>query len=417
MIKIIKKNILNISYVSLSHVFMMVSLVGIQVSMTRILGPEQYGKFLLSQALIIVFEGTLISRAGEVAIYVIGRSWHDSNERKNIWGYITHLRWNEFGWNFSSWIIVFFLILLFSEKFKADIVCCCILSLAIPLQTTYGVSKGILVASGQIRAQTSLEMIYSAVSLVLIPLLTFFYGIIGSSVGFALMSSMKTILAHYTCRKILKDEELKKGSLRPKLLGLSIQSFLRTSLKNLVTQSDVLILGLFSTTSTVSLYKIGRTLANISMRAADPIWSVARPKILSYISTDNKKQLINILIKLAFILLIFGYLLLLPILYLYGKNLISIFYGEIYLESYDIFVILFIGSWMYSGVTGWLNFTMVINKNKHIGIYFLVALNIFMVLACYLSKGRLEYQSLSISAMYIIFSIVAWVILLSRRVI
>lgn len=417
MIKMLKNNIFNISYVSLSHVCMIISLIGIQVAMARVLGPKQYGILLLSQSLIAIIEATLISRAGEVAIYIIGRAWHNPEESKNLWGYVKCLIRSEFYWNFFSWVILVLGLYFFSEKFNADLICCLILSLAIPFQCSYGVSKGILIASGDIKVQTTLEILYSSLSLILVPVLTLLYGVIGGSIGFAIMPAMKTLLAHYQTIKILENKESNKKYIHVRISSLSLQSFLRSGLKNILIQSEILILGIFSSASSVSVYKIGRTLANISIRAADPIWSIARPKILHYISTENKKLLKNYLFKSALILFIFGYILIFPLSYLYGEKIVSILYGDIFRESFDVFLILFFGAWMYSGVTGWLNFTLVVSDNKKIGVYFLLTLNIFVAIGCYLSRGVLEYQSFSISAIYIFFSVAAWVIYFGKRIV
>ena len=84
-------------WVTLSHLSAALAVLALQVVLARTLPPAMFGSFILAQAIVQVVESTLMSRAGEVSTYWLGRFW--KVDFGTAQAYSRHLVRREFFWN------------------------------------------------------------------------------------------------------------------------------------------------------------------------------------------------------------------------------------------------------------------------------------------------------------------------------
>ena len=397
----------DITYVGASHLTSALCIITIQVFLARTTDSSLFGLFLVSQAYVNLFEATAIARGGEVAIFCIGRSWDTTSEGKIILhGYANYLRSQELYWNFTVYLLLTLIAWPASHFSSIDFLLSLLLGLAIPLQSSYGVSKGIIIASGKINLQSLFEISYSLSLLTMVVLLTLIWGIQGTAIAYSLVALLKTYLAYLVAKRIIGPSH--HHATKPPWERLSYYSILRNLAKNLASQGDVLILGILALPSEIGMYKIARSLSNLSMRLADPMWSVLRPRFLAALREQNLSRIHRLIFLPASGFMLVGYGIALPLLYFYAEPVIAISYGPSYMEAAELLIILFIGTWLHGAITGWLNFFLIISENKKLGSLLLITLSLSILLTSYLAGGDPRRVALGVSFSLIGISLVSW---------
>lgn len=401
----------DLTLVGLSHLVSAGCLIGIQVFLARHLNPHVFGIFILYQTISNIAESVIIARSGEVALYTLGRiSTKNIFEKEVLSGYSRYLRTRELVWNILVYaaLLIIPLALDFTNIINIDLLLWALIGLTIPLQTTYGVSKALLVISGDIHLQSKFEIFYSLSLFLAVAFMGLMFGVYGAALAYATMSLVKTVVAYNITRKIYGHKEINVKHIRPPHKNLSIHAVIRNISKNIATQGDLVVLGAFAGPSSVAVYKIARSLANLSIRLSDPLWTVLRPRFLEGVRNLQIESLRQLIVTPAICFALLGYACVLPLMYLYAEPLIVLVYGESYIASTYPFIILFTGTWLYSAVTGWLNFFIIISSNKVIGSFMSGLLALSGLAGAYLTKGDINLLAIWISASFMVASLIAW---------
>lgn len=401
----------DLTLVGLSHVISAGCLIGIQIFLARQLGSEDFGTFILCQTVANVLEATIVARSGEVALYTLSRVWtKNSTYQESVSGFSAYLRIREFLWNISAYVglLVASSGLTFFKIINIELLLVALIGLTIPFQTTYGVSKALLVVSGDIKLQSQFQIFYSLCLTFVIILLVLMFGVYGAGLAYVTMALVKTLLAYNITQRFIDANKVKDSIVRPPHNNLSVHAIVRNISKNITTQGDILVLGAVAEPSSVAVYKIAKSLANLPVRISDPLWSVLRPRFLNAIKTLDIKKLKYMIVLPSVMFMIFGYIIVLPILYLYIKPLLGASYGVNYVTASNPFLILFLGTWLYGAVTGWLNFFLIISSNKIFGSAMGVVLAASGLIGAYASKGDIDLLAIWISASLMVASLSAW---------
>lgn len=399
------------TYVAASHGASAASLLIAQILLARTLPQATYGAVVLMQSLVNLVEALFLARAGEVALYWIGRTWGDDSVLAR--GYAASLARNELLWNGGVYLFALALAWPAHLVFAIDPVLLGMFALTIPLQASFGVSKSVFISSGKIAFQSKCEIGYCAVYLALVIPLTLLFKEAGFVCASVVAAGAKTLVWWWLAKGLWAPSSAGAARVSPPSTGVSVHSLIRNACVNIAQQGDTLILGVIASKETVAIYKIARTLANLPAKVAGPVWSVLRPRVLDALRANDAVRVRRLfVVPGAWLALLCAPCVF--ILWLCAEPLLSAVYGASYAAAALPLVALFAGTWLHGAATGWLPFAAVMAKRK-IGFTKLYVLLAVAIIAGTLLAGDSALNiAIAASGSMILVSALAWRTLLGR---
>ncbi len=398
-----------------SHACAAVSLLLLQAIMVRFLSRNSYGAFALAQSFVLIFESIFVPRSGEIALQLIGKAWY--HEPGKVVFLTNRLRSEEMYWNLTIFGLLTFAAFLLANHFKVNPLLVVGLSLAIPFQSGFGVSKAVIIGAYKIRQQSQFEIAISILTLLAMGLGVWFLGLIGAVIGYVLVAGIKTTWAHLWANKLisnycLADSKYKVEVKELVLHRLSAIAVWRNGCQALTNQVDVFIIGSALGNETVALYKSAKTFAAMPSRIVAPIWGAMRPRLMDAIHNDDTKRLVRLIVAPGLSLLVLG-IVSYPLLRLVSPSLFGLIYTRAYLDAVKPMLILTIGGWVLTAASGWLGFVAIIVERKIITtILFTLNAAIIVIGGFFLHRNIICMAAVVCSAS-IITSVVAWYWLIS----
>lgn len=389
--------------VGMSHAVAATTLIGVQVMLARSLSASDFGTIVIVQSSVNLAESVFVSRSVEIALHWIGRAWGSSA----AYGYAKFLERRELYWNFGIYVLLLMLIWPLHTIFSIDPTLLAVLGLSIPAQSGYGVAKSVFISAGRLRLQSAFEIAWCISYLSMtIPLTLLFglYGFVWAAVAAALL---KTGVGRWLTRRLWPPSSVRIPDLKPPTISLSAQSVLRNLCSGIAAQADVLILGASASKETVATYKVARTLANMPSRIAGPVWSLLRPRLLEALRLNDDRRFRRLIVipGLGFILIGVTAS---PILWYGSETLVVGLYGDLYQSSVNLFLMLFIGTWLFGAATGWIGFVAVVAKRKLFTTALFVLLALFVVSAAFLAGDSATYMAIGVASAMGLVSLLAW---------
>ena len=217
------------------------------------------------------------------------------------------------------------------------------------------------------------------------------YGISGLVVTFAVNALIKTQLAAYLTKRYwpeglqaIEPPDVQTAKSLSSFYKSGVHSILRNFFMSGTAQVDLLILNMARGPEVTAIYKAARTMAAVPIRGAAPAWVALRPRILKCLREGDIRRLRQLLLLPAGLLLLAG-LLFAMIIAAWGGDLMAVTYGSHYVAATPALFWLLVGTWVFGGASGWLNFACIISKRKNIGT------GIYMVAMCGVVLGGLWY--------------------------
>lgn len=391
----------------------------IQIISTRYLLVAEYGAFSTIQAVILITEAVFLARGGEIALDYIGKFWEKDSLK--VAYFKKKLFYFEIKYNLYVYIgvTVFSAVLFRFVDFSFEWLL--LLAISIPLQSGYGVAKSILTVAGDFRVLSLLEIMNSAfLVLTGIVFISRFgvYGLISTVLCAALLKNVSYLFA---VRYLYGDRFSKDaGSLSHfdrvefRFFSANVYSVVRNFLMNFSSQGDLIILSLFQGPEAVANYKIAKTISSIPVKLVAPVWVVMRSRIMMLIRTNDISNLRMKILKTAFLLILFGAILSVPVT-LMGEVIISKAFGEEYINSISACAWLLAGSWIFGALSGWLSFACVISPKKNIGIYIYGAWAIVVLVGGF-SWGGESYSAMAATSCFgmLLSSVIGWLFFMRR---
>lgn len=402
----------DIAITSVSHTISTITVLLVQILLVRTVAIDAYGQYAFLQGMIALIESIVITRAGEVAIYSLGKDWGVNFAKAKITSFFLFRQ--EFLWNFIAYFFVVLIAFVIPKSTNINSLMLLLIGLSIPLQSGYGVTKSIFIVSGKIREQAKFEIASSITYLIVSTIAIIQYGLYGFIVGALAAAAVKSQVSLLISRKFWpKNLDLKNQLIqKPQLTVVSFHSILRNIFLNISNQVDILVLGIFGTTSSVALYRIAKTLASIPTRLAAPVWSALRPRLLEALRYRNLSRIRYLVCLPALVFFILG-LCSIPIFLQNSKYIIQTVYGITYVPAVAPFLILLVGSWIFNMVSGWIVFfAIVVPKKKFFNTLFLIQC-VAVVLSSIAVKGSIINMSIAISVIMISISVIAWFLILT----
>jgi len=398
--------------VGVSHVVSAATLIGVQVLLARNLSAAEFGGFLLVQACVNLVEAVFIARSGEVALHWIGRTWGlDFGLAR---GYAKFLEHRELIWNLGVYALLLLAAWPLHLVLDIDPVALAILGLSIPVQSGYGVAKSVFVSAGRLRLQSYFEIAYCHLYLLASIPLTLLFGLNGFIWVTVAAAAVKMVASRWVTHRFWPETVVGAQAVMPPSESLSQHSILRNLCNNFAAQGDVLILGALASKEAVAIYKVARTLANLPIRVAGPVWSVLRPKLLAAMREKDYRRFRRMLVLPGIVIAAIG-LGFVPVLWFMAEPILVGLYGETYRGAAIPLSVLFVGTWMFGAVTGWIGFVCVISEHKKVGSMLYMILALFVAAGVFLAGGSVIATAIGVTVAMGLTSIVAWWLLLSSR--
>ena len=383
------------------------------VIIVRMLDSGNFGTYAFLIAIISIVEAPLIARGGELYLKNIGELWNNGY-RKMAVDRTQDLIKNEK----RLYLLVFFLYVVFgiilSVTKDVDPILVSMLALSIPFQTGYSVYKGFIVMTDKPIKLTILEVGFSVTFFTLSILGVYFFKLYGAVVAVSMCAFIKTIVFRWVYRSLLSNEDVldldeKKISLplEVKVDKRSFHSILRNFAHNGIVQLDLIILGILQSAEMVALYKVAKSLAGLPLKISTPIWKVLYPKLVLSVNTRNSKEKIRV-IQRGIILSSLFLAIVSVFCFVFGREIIVLLYGQDYIGSFQLFIILTLGYGVFYSVNGWFKIWAALLDNMIIGTVYYLSAMLFIVLFSYFFSYDLIYMSASISLILVLFSLKAY---------
>ena len=404
-------------YTGLSHLTFSISQIILQVFIVRWTSQQEFGEFVVANAIENLIELVFTVRSGEIALQYIGKYWvsGDHIAARLCANRIIKL-------DLMIYFIVYGLTVIFSILIsyfiKFNYLYLIGLALQIPAQIGFGAYKSIFISANKIKEQAIFEIKYSLIYFLLSMIGVYFLGIPGLITASAVSALLKNIFARsITYRWWLPiDPAYSRERLFEKQEMISTESWWKFSmssmLRNLFTSSanqvDVLMISAFQGAESTAIYKVARSLSSLPVRIIAPVWSALRPRMMYAINARNKKQLLKLITVPAALMLGLFVISIIPICFFAGDIIVKI-YGTNYMSSALPFIILLIGGWLYTGVTAWFNFWIVISNKMRSGIYVSGFLLIStLILGISIGSGSPVHMAIAVASAMIMTSAICW---------
>ena len=320
-----------------------------QVTLARLLGPNDYGKFAATVALIAIIEVPLIVRTSEITlrnliklkdnlgIYISFEKNLLITDIKLLIGAYLFLLIN------SSWL---------SSLLEINIYQFIIMILVIPGQIGYGIYKSRFVIFDKIPQLVRIEFVYSLLYMTSLVISYQVLGMFGLAGGLVLMMFIKTFLAYNLTKSYIpKFSDVSQLPYKQNPAD-SFFSIVRSTVANGINQIDLIILSFFQNSQDVALYRVAKTLASLPTKITFPIWRYLQPKLIFAIDNNDHKTTKKLIFSGTIIsssVVVLSFL----ITYFIGDIVIDTLYGAEYKKSLLPLLYLLFGIGLFNCVTGW----------------------------------------------------------------
>lgn len=393
-----------ISYVTLLSYLTLLTSFLTQVILARLLGPDNYGIYTASFAIIALVEVPLIVRSSEVALRTLtsaraeGRAYHAMEK---------NLARTDMKLLLGAYILLALATPWLSDFSKADYNLFMIMSLVAPAQIGFGVFKSRFTIFDNASVMARFEFIYALFYITLTVIGYMGFGMYGLAWGMVVLMLLKTQMAHHFTKAFLPERSSSTvvATFVKTLPSDSLFSIIRSALANGINQIDLIIVSSFQSTQAVALYKVAKSLSALPTKITFPIWRYLQPKLLTAIQDGNRamfRKTVFFGAAISFAVLIVFF----PPLWFFGGRLIELLYGTAYKEAFTPFLILLLGVWMFHSVTGWFKFWSVVVRSQMDGIliYLLLFLSI-VILGILVGGGDITKMALIVASLLTVASV------------
>ncbi len=226
---------------------------------------------------------------------------------------------------------------------------------AVAASITYvnSISKGLLRLYYKFRVSSLIQMIMDVIETGAIAIAVFFYPkdlnifFVAIIITRLMNGAICNILAYYELRRELNPYIATPISIlndsRKSIFGFIFGNSVGNSLKTVITQGDVLLLGLLSNSIQVGYYSVAKKLAYSVLTLTDPLTQSIYPQLSKLIAAGSYKEIRRMLVKITSIAMIPGIVFLL-VTYFLNKWIIVTVYGIDYAPASDSFYYFLIGA-------------------------------------------------------------------------
>lgn len=348
----------------------------------NVLGAEKYGWYVAAQAVVSIAEVSLLNRSSELALKHVGGAWADKPLAAQRAAEIVRLDLA------GNWLVLAFLLpvagLLYGVT-SGVWAAVAILSLSVPLQSGYGVSKAIMLIDHRVAQQARIEIAYALALLSTSVVLIHFLGVWGLLIALPLCAAGKSVAcrvqASRSLRVPLAGDSGGVGLLRlQKNYWADTQgSLLRNSLASVAENADTVLIGAAVGPAGAANYKLGKSLASLPARAFGPVWNALRPRLIAEWHAGRRANVWRYVVRAASVMLALSAIIW-GVAYAVGELVIRQVFGESGVASWPIMLVLLVGAAAFHGITAWIRVIAPLAESEVKGVAVSAALSASIVI-------------------------------------
>lgn len=325
------------------------------VIIARGLGPGIYGTYAIVVAFVGLIQEFLNLNIG-TALIKFGAVYHTENRNDKLMAFVKSGLLVSFIMAVFSVIVIALLCFISYDTFidKPDLEWF-IICYAIAASITYvnSISKSMLRLHYKFRMSSIIQMIMDVVETLAIALAVFIYPknlnvfFVAIIVTRFLNGFICNLLAYYELKNelmphlsapmvLIKDE---KKSIMDFIFGNSIGN----SLKTIISQGDILLLGILTSPQQVGFYAVAKKLAYSVLTLSDPLVSSIYPQLSKLLAEKKFKEMKNMLVRITSIAMVPGFIFIVATFFL-NEWIIKTVYGPEYLPATQAFFYFVIGA-------------------------------------------------------------------------
>jgi len=338
----------------------------VQVAIARILGAEQFGVYAVALAFVALIEVPLITRGSELSLRKLGEMRNQGDSR-DLRALARQLVRHDIALYVPAYLALACLSWIFRFKLGSAPWLIGTLALVIPAQAGYGVFKSYFIVFGKVKEMVRYELRLAVLQLALNLAGMLLWGLAGLAISVVVVAVVKNLLAYWTTRSYPPASTSRpSGETLGSLTRASALPMARNLFANGFLQIDIVLLGLLQKPETLALYKVGKSLASLPIKVSFPVWRYLQPKLVETTQRGEKGKQLQVILS-GSVTLTIVMALLLPVVLLFGERALTLLYGDEYRGSFRYFLVLFIGVWVFHGVTGWFKSWAVVTKSQLYG--------------------------------------------------
>ncbi len=383
------------STIFISNLIIAILNFSITIFLTRILGQNEFGNYIIISSFILLLQVLFGLRTGEAVLRFIKKETRIDDKN----AIIKQLLIIDFLVN--SILYVFIIIIGYFYALNQSIEYSYILIFGSIVFVNIGLSifENIYIINNEIVKMHKIKL----VATILIFILTLTFGYIwqlkGVLIGMVLGNLLKNMIHFYYIRSELFNNRTffsKSNFLKLNEYILFFKhTYISTSFKAGSQGLDIFLLSLVFGNEKIALYEVGKKFAQIPGLFIGSIWTAKSKLIIEYAQIGNDKKLYAMIKRTYKIIIPLG-LLLGFVFLLVGKDIIGLIFGNTYLESFQIAFVFFIFFW-FGNLFGGYGRLYLIAINKANILTFMNGLTFFNVLIIgYITRHNLMYMALTI---------------------
>ena len=336
----------------------------LQMALARLLPLGEFGALASAYATYAIAEALLLNRGAELAQREIGRLWvlgaFGAAKRE-----AHRIKKRDFRIITLGAALLALASPVLARAFDFDPLPLALLAVGLPLQSGYGSSKAILISAARFDVQARLEFGFILIQVAAGIAGAFLAGSLGYAVGLVIAAVGKTVLAarasHSVWPEDIDGETEVVAGMTPNgdAARLETQTTMRTALLLLAQQADLLLIGSLLGRDSVALYRAAKSIAGIPGRAAAPVWSVIRPRLLRAWHAEDRATVRRLVLQPAAVFLSAAAVLSPALLFFAGSGL-AYLYGAHFAAARVELLLLLAGTWCSTAVSGWFAYWTVI---------------------------------------------------------
>lgn len=325
------------------------------VIIARGLGPGVYGTYAIVVAFVGLVQEFLNLNVG-TALIKFGAVYHTENRNDKLMSFVKSGLLVSFIMAVFSIVVIAILCAVSYDTFidKPDLEWF-IISYAVAASITYvnSISRAMLRLHYKFRMSSIIQMIMDVIETVAIAIAVYFYPknlnvfFVAIIITRFLNGFICNLLAYYELKQelmphlsapmhLIRDE---RKSIWDFIFGNSIGN----SLKTIISQGDVLLLGILSGPQQVGFYAVAKKLAYSVLTLSDPLVQSIYPQLSKLLAEKKYREMKQMLVKITSIALIPG-LIFIVLTYFLNEWIITTVYGMEYLPATTAFLYFVIGA-------------------------------------------------------------------------
>ena len=383
------------SIVLISNLIIAILNFSITVFLTKILGQDQFGTYVIISSFVLLLQVLFGFRTGEAILNFVNKSTK-KNDKIAI---VRELLLIDVLINIVLYLII--IIIGYFYALNQEIPYGYILGIGFVIISNIGLSvfENLYIISNQIAKMHKIKLVAVVVIFIFVLSFGYYWQLKGVIVGMIIGTLIKNLIHFYYIRNEISGE--KNFSIKSKFTHLTDyflffkHTYLSTTFKAGSQGLDIFLLSLVLGPEKIALYEVGKKFSQIPGIFIGSLWTSKSSIIVELAQRGDEETLYAMIKKVYKIMAPLG-LLFSVIFLLVGKDIISLLFGIMYVDSFPVALVFFVFFW-FGNLFGGFGRLYLIAINRPKVLTYLNGIMFFNVLVIgYFTKYNIVHMALTI---------------------